>query len=108
MKHEDVARRLEQFIREHFAVPASDRRFSRTAPLFELAYVDSVGVAELVVFIEGEFGVTLPDEDLLSEEFDTIDGIARVVCRRGGHDAVDSVASRRGGRTSAPGDDPGG
>jgi acyl carrier protein len=43
--------------------------------------VDSVGLAELLGFIEEEFAVEVPDDELVSDGFATIDGIAQVVVR---------------------------
>jgi acyl carrier protein len=76
-----VAARVEQYVRTQFRVSPSDSRFSRSQRLFEMGYVDSVGVVELLAFIGEEFQLTLPDEVLMSEEFSTIDGIAAIVVR---------------------------
>jgi len=77
----DVAERVERFVREQFAIDPGDGRFGRSVDLFEGAYVDSVGLAEMLGFIEEEFSVSVPDEELLSDDFGTIDGIAAAVCR---------------------------
>lgn len=76
-----VADRVERYIRTQFRVTPGDTRFSRSLPLFEAGYVDSVGVVELLVFLTEEFAVHLPDDALMSDEFSTIDGIAAIVCR---------------------------
>jgi acyl carrier protein len=81
MIHAHVAERIERFVRTQFRVAAGDARFSRSQPLFELGYVDSVGVVELLAFVTQEFRIEVPDEMLTSEEFSTIDGIAAIVCR---------------------------
>lgn len=81
MTQVEVAERVEGYIRIQFRVAAGDARFSRSLPLFEAGYVDSVGVVELLTFISEEFAVDLPDDALMSDEFSTIDGIAAVVCR---------------------------
>jgi acyl carrier protein len=73
--------RIETFIRVQFAVASTDARFNRSTPLFERGYVDSVGAVELLSFIQEEFAVVIPDEELLSDEFSTIDGIAAVIGR---------------------------
>jgi acyl carrier protein len=78
---EEIAERLELFIRKQFAIASSDGRFSRSALLFENGYVDSVGAVELLAFVQDKFGVVVPDEQLLSEEFSTIDGIATIISR---------------------------
>jgi acyl carrier protein len=81
MKLAEVEGRIERFIREEFAVSPSDPGFSRDADLFEGGYIDSVGIMELVGFIEREFDVDVPEDDLLSEDFSRIEGIARIIER---------------------------
>jgi acyl carrier protein len=81
MTQADVAERVEHYIRIQFRVAAGDTRFSRSLPLFESGYVDSVGVVELLSFLSEEFAVDLPDDALMSDEFSTINGIAAVVSR---------------------------
>jgi acyl carrier protein len=81
MNHTDIADRIEQFIRSHFRVAPGDSRFSRTQPLFDMGYVDSVGVVELLAFVAEEFCVEVADELLTSDEFSSIEGIAAIVCR---------------------------
>jgi acyl carrier protein len=83
MTHADVAERVERYIRIQFRVAAEDARFSRSLPLFESGYVDSIGVVELLTFISEEFAVDLPDDALMSDEFSTINGIAAIVSRCG-------------------------
>ncbi len=75
----DVARTIETFIRKEFRVIPDDPQFSWDAHLFELGYVDSVGVVELIAFIESTFRVKLADEHIFSERFTTINGISSVV-----------------------------
>jgi acyl carrier protein len=77
----DVQERIERFIRDQFMVRADDPRFSRTTDLYENGFVDSVGVVELLAFIDEEFGVEIPEPLLLSKDFSNIDGIAGIVNR---------------------------
>jgi D-alanine--poly(phosphoribitol) ligase subunit 2 len=76
-----IATRIEAFVRSQFDVNPSDDGFDRTVDLFQLGYVDSVGFAELLAFLAEEFGVDIPEDDLLSDEFLRIDGMARIVSR---------------------------
>ena len=95
MTRHDIAARVEQFVRSQFAVSPTDGGFTRDGRLFELGYIDSVGVAELLTFIETSFAVTITDDDLLSDRFQTINGIADIVASlRGTPAAVVSSASR--------------
>lgn len=76
-----IAGTLEQFIRRQFSVAETDGRFTHAAPLFDLGYIDSIGSVELLAFIGKEWDVQVSDEDLLSEQFTTIDGIASIIYR---------------------------
>ncbi len=73
--------RIENFIRTQFNVSTTDPEFDREVDLFERGYVDSVGFVELLEFLSQEFGVEVPDEDLLDDAFSSINGIAQIVCR---------------------------
>jgi acyl carrier protein len=77
--HRQIADGIESFVRAQFSVSPEDPHFSRDANLFELGYVDSVGVAELLEFLRDEFGVEVSEEYLLSDDFSTIEGMSRVV-----------------------------
>ena len=79
MSQHEAAARIESFIRQHFRVPDDDTGFSRDAHLFEAAYVDSAGVVELIMFLESAFRVTLDDEQIFSEAFTSINGIATLL-----------------------------
>ena len=81
MDAREVEDRTEAYIRNHFSVSSRDAGFGPTADLFGGGYVDSVGLVELLEFIQDEFGVEIPAEAHLTEDFATIEGIARIVCR---------------------------
>ena len=72
---------IEEFIRAEFSVSPTDPGFNREIDLFEGGYVDSMGVVELLEFLRNEFNVEIPDDDLLSDEFLSIMGMARIVYR---------------------------
>lgn len=77
----DVQERMESYVREQFRVSDDDPRFDRSVDLYESGYVDSVGIVELLAFIGEEFGVEIPESELLLDDFTTVDGIARIVCQ---------------------------
>ena len=81
MEQVEIANKLETFVRTNFSVSGSDSRFDRGTDLFERGYVDSVGFAEMLEFLREEFTVEVPEDDLFSDDFTSIDGIARIVSR---------------------------
>ena len=76
---ESAAEAIEQFIRERFQVSGSDAGFTRQAHLWEEGYIDSIGIVEIIGFLESTFGVQIPEEALFSQDFTHIDGIARTI-----------------------------
>ena len=59
------------------------------ADLLSAGIVDSLGILRLVAFIEERFGVKVPDEDVVFENFQSIRAMA------------DYVSQRQGGATTA-------
>jgi acyl carrier protein len=43
------------------------------------AGIDSFSIVEIVLFIERKYGVTIPNEEMLPENFKTIDAVAKTV-----------------------------
>ena len=82
MTQDDVSDQLEAFLRIQYRIRADDSGFARDVDLFEHGYVDSVGLVELLAFMTGRFDVEIDDDDLLSDDFSTIQGMAKVVCRQ--------------------------
>ncbi len=72
---------LERFIRNTLLV---DRRtpILPTTPLLSDGLLDSVGVAQLAVFVEEQFGVPFDDSDLRAGRRETIADILALVDRR--------------------------
>lgn len=53
-----------------------------TTPLFELGILDSMSMLKLVSWIESRFGLSLASEDLVPENFSTIQGLSLLLDRR--------------------------
>ncbi|MBI4526162.1 MAG: hypothetical protein HY695_20375 [Deltaproteobacteria bacterium] len=97
----EIAEILERFIRSRFRVPVKDPLFSQTVDLFDSGYVDSVGVVELISFLESTFKIKIPEESLFSTEFTTISGISGIVLGRAA-----AIASACGGASTLRQPDP--
>lgn len=70
-----LAKTLIDFIVNHIA---SDQDIDELKPeddLLERSLVDSLGIMRLIAFIEQEFGYSVPPEDIVIENFMTVDAI---------------------------------
>ena len=52
--------------------------------LLDQGIIDSTGVLEVIGFLEETFGIMVDDDELLPENLDSIEGIARYVIRKKG------------------------
>jgi acyl carrier protein len=72
--------KLKQFIFEEVLHSDNDASFSHDDDLLE-AGLESMGIMRLVLFIEQEFSVTLPDEEIEPDNVRTINRIAEWIDR---------------------------
>jgi acyl carrier protein len=74
-----TGQRIRTFIQEDLNKGRVRDELADDYPLIENNVIDSLGIFEMVQFLEREFGVAVEDEDLLLENFGTIADIARLV-----------------------------
>lgn len=78
----DIERDLRQFIADNFILDDQAGELAGDASLTQAGVLDSMGVLELIMFIEERFGIKVPDEDTLPENLDSIDRIVRYLSGR--------------------------
>ena len=81
MQDNIVSTHIKDFIWKHFPL-ARTRKIVDADPLLENGILDSLGILEVVTFIEHEFQIILNDDDLKPENFQSICSIAAFVQRR--------------------------
>ena len=59
-----------------------NRELQDTADIFALGLVNSLFAMQLVQFVEHEFGMTVEDEDLDIDNFNTVNAIAQLIERK--------------------------
>jgi len=81
MQRQSVASSVRTFITTRF--PTAKRRLLRDDDaLLESGIIDSLGVLDLVSFIESEFDIAVADDDLDPVNFQTIERMAAFVERK--------------------------
>jgi acyl carrier protein len=58
---------------------AKKRGIRDTDSLLQGGVIDSLGILDLVHYLEAEFGLHITDDELLPENFDSVDTIAKFV-----------------------------
>ena len=72
---------IRDFVTTNFYVADPKSLEDRTS-LLDHGIIDSTGVLEVILFIETTFGVTVEDSEMLPENLDSIERIARYVGRK--------------------------
>ena len=78
MPSNSTADRIKAFIVGHFPA-ARGRSLGNDERLLENGLLDSLGVLDLVAYLEGEFQMVVSDDELLPEHFESIDRLTRFV-----------------------------
>ena len=76
MNQDIIAERIRKFLVQQF--PAT-KNVGNNESLLNNGLIDSLGILEVVAFIEKEFGIPVSDEDLLPENFGSVRSLSNFV-----------------------------
>jgi acyl carrier protein len=83
----EIADRTRAYVRENFLYMRPDWPLKDEDPLFGGGVIDSIGVIELVGFLQKEFGCTLEEDEITERNLGSVGSIARFLaakCNGGG------------------------
>jgi acyl carrier protein len=80
MSHDQaIEAEVRQFLADNFPLSAEGLSLAGSDSLLETGVIDSVGVLELIEFVESRYEIEIPDSEVLPENLDSIDAITRYV-----------------------------
>lgn len=88
MQTDSLEGSIRTFILERFPL-ARQRNVSNQESLLENGILDSLGILEVVTFVEGEFQITVDDEELQPDNFSSIASMSAYVVRKRMADLAD-------------------
>jgi acyl carrier protein len=74
-----TAESIEGFLVEELAAAEAGAGIDHDEDLLAAELIDSLGIQELVKFLERSYGIQVQDDDLVAENFQTINAIAGFV-----------------------------
>jgi acyl carrier protein len=80
--HPAICDAVTRYITDNYLYTRPDHQLARTDPLLGSGIIDSMGVIELVEFIQTEFGISIDDGDITEANFGTVADIAAFVARK--------------------------
>jgi acyl carrier protein len=70
--------RIREFVLKHFPL-ARKKGFAAGENWLETGLLDSLGILDLVHFLEEEFSIVISDDDLLPENFQSLEAVTQFV-----------------------------
>ena len=74
--------KIRQFILENFVIGLAEEELNDDDSFLDQGIIDSTGVLELVAFLEETYGFDVADEEVLPENFDSINNLAAYIERK--------------------------
>ena len=81
MDEKEIGTRISKFISKTFLFDV-EKKVDEKASLLDTGVIDSTGVLELISFIETSYGIKFADEDLVADNFDSVEKITRFVSQK--------------------------
>lgn len=78
----EVVDELRTFILRELAGETSPQPLDPHEDLLVAGLIDSLGVVKLAEFIKGSYGIEITDEDVVPENFRSLDSLARFIRER--------------------------
>ncbi len=76
-----ICDQIRNFVLERFPL-ARKQYFDDKTPLLDTGLLDSLGILDVVGFVEQKYGILLGDEELVPENFQTIEHLAAFLAKK--------------------------
>ncbi|GBD97701.1 acyl carrier protein [bacterium BMS3Abin06] len=81
---EQIKQSVKMFILENILYEDNENALDYDDSFLEKGIIDSTGVLEVVGFIEEEFNISVDDEELIPENLDSVNNLARFIKEKSG------------------------
>ncbi len=76
---QDVKKTVRQYILENFLMGDAGVKLTDDQSFLDHHIIDSTGFIELVTFLETTYGIQIKDDEMIPENLDSLDNIARFI-----------------------------
>ena len=78
----DIETQIRNYVAQNLLFRDNGFGYADDASFLQEGIVDSVGVLELVLFVEQTFGVDVDDQDITPDNFDSVSKLANYIRRK--------------------------
>ncbi len=75
----EIRKEIHNYLEENVLFNSDDNSISDDDSFMENGIIDSTGILELVSFIEGKFDFKVDDEDLVPDNFDSVNNLVSYI-----------------------------
>ena len=79
---QSITQEIHQFIIDNFLFGEAEACLSNDDSLLDQGIIDSMGVLELVTFLEDKYEIEIPDDELVPTNLDSINRLVQFVQRK--------------------------
>ena len=78
----DIKNKVTSYIEKNFLFSLSDKSLHDNDSFLEKGVIDSTGILEIVSYIEEEFDIEVKDEELIPDNFDSINNLTQYITKK--------------------------
>jgi acyl carrier protein len=79
---EQILQRIRAFIFDNYLFGYNENEFADDASFLDYGVMDSLGIMELIAFIEKEFSVEITDDEIVPDNLDSVSRVGRFVAQK--------------------------
>lgn len=76
---EQIIQVMRNFLFENYLFGYSEDELTNDTSFLEFGVLDSMGIIELIVFIQNEFGIEISYSEILPENLDSVNRVSRLI-----------------------------
>jgi acyl carrier protein len=77
-----TAAKIRDYLSQNFLFSDDGFHYEDDASFLELGIIDSFGFVELLAFVHEEFGISVADEELVPDNFDSVSKLTSFISRK--------------------------
>jgi acyl carrier protein len=79
-----IETQIRNYILENFLYTKDEEKLHNDDSFLEDGIVDSTGILELLLFVEENFDIQVEDEEVVPDNFDSVERLKRYICMKKG------------------------